>query len=148
MIVDINGHLHCVNSDLNIELMPLLKEEKASLRDGSIELVASDTALPIGRSSDGEFYLATCWVSYDDLYMPDRYFVAFYKIDSVENNAELWQTFSISNAPTFCRLTKTSPIATDELYWLIFSHSKGVQAFSIDASFLLGVTIDNSRFLA
>ncbi|KAE9550042.1 hypothetical protein FO519_006743 [Halicephalobus sp. NKZ332] len=120
--------------DLDIELMSFLKEEKAALKDGSIELVASDTALPIGQSSDGEFYLATCWVVYDDYYVPDRYFAAFYKIDSVKNEAELWQKFPISNAPTFCRLTKTSPIATDELYWLIFSHSKGVQAFSIDSN--------------
>lgn len=43
----------------------------------------------------------------------------------------LGQKFELKNAPTFCRLTTTSPMDSDHLYWLIFSHSRGVQAYSI-----------------
>jgi len=38
----------------------------------------------------------------------------------------------VESAPTYTRLTTTSPMDANQLYWLIFSYSRGVQAFSIN----------------
>uniref|UniRef100_A0AC34QXT5 Uncharacterized protein n=1 Tax=Panagrolaimus sp. JU765 TaxID=591449 RepID=A0AC34QXT5_9BILA len=135
LVVDIFGKVLNILDQSEVELLPFLNETKGVAKDGSVELVASDSSLPIGEIKTSEFYLSTCWVVYDDHFIPERYFAAFFKIIIEKNKmiANLWQKFPISTAPTFCRLTKTSPIATDELYLLIFSCTIGVQAFSIDS---------------
>ena len=38
----------------------------------------------------------------------------------------------VEEAPTYTRLTTTSPMDANHLYWLIFSYNKGVQAHVVD----------------
>lgn len=44
--------------------------------------------------------------------------------------------FDILNPPTYTKLTTTSPTDLENLYWLIFSYSKGVEAYIINVSLL------------
>lgn len=122
--VDINGHIHWLEKALCTDLKEYLAEDSAH-ENFSLELVASDTAL---FASEG--YLATCWVVYDRLFAPARYFAAFFRF-SQSPEVEMWKKFDLESAPTYTRLTTTSPMDTNQLYWLIFSYSRGVQAFSI-----------------
>lgn len=146
VVIDIYGTVHWAVKGTSIELMPLLNEKKGHLRDGLLELVATDIAL-VSRSTD-EFYIASwfvfillctvstfmlssfSWVINDEFFVPIKYFAAFFKI--IDGVPELWKKFDLTNAPTYCRLTMTSPLHSDELYFLIFSHSIEARTFAIN----------------
>uniref|UniRef100_A0AC34G509 Uncharacterized protein n=1 Tax=Panagrolaimus sp. ES5 TaxID=591445 RepID=A0AC34G509_9BILA len=130
IVIDIYGTVHWVTKGTSIELMPLLNEKKGHLKDGLLELVASDTSLIKGKTDD--FYVASCWVINDEFFVPIKYFAAFFKI--TDGEAELWKKFDLTNAPTYCRLTMTSPLHSNELYFLIFSHSIEARTFAINHS--------------
>uniref|UniRef100_A0A915D6R8 Uncharacterized protein n=1 Tax=Ditylenchus dipsaci TaxID=166011 RepID=A0A915D6R8_9BILA len=126
--VDINGHIHWLDKAICTDLKEHL-EEDSNHENFSLELVASDTSLfAFDKYKFG--YLATCWVVYDRLFAPARYFAVFFRFSN-DLKVEMWKKFDLENAPTYTRLTTTSPMDTNQLYWLIFSYSKGVQAFSI-----------------
>jgi hypothetical protein len=133
IVIDIYGTVHWVTKGGTTpmaELMPLLNEKKGQCKDGLLELVASDTALL--TDSENEFYIASCWVINDESFVPEKYFAAFFKVS--DGKPELWKKIELTNAPTLCRLTMTSPLRSNELYFLVFSHSIEARTFSINHS--------------
>ncbi|KAI1706793.1 KICSTOR complex protein kaptin [Ditylenchus destructor] len=129
MIVDINGLVHWLEKQICIDLKEYLHEDE-TLEPFSLELVASDSS-QFAHSSENLGCLATCWVVYDRLFAPERYFAAIFQF-SQDLKVNMITKFAIDNAPTYTRLTTTSPLDTNQLYWLIFSYSRGVQAFSVN----------------
>uniref|UniRef100_A0A7E4V2X3 WD_REPEATS_REGION domain-containing protein n=1 Tax=Panagrellus redivivus TaxID=6233 RepID=A0A7E4V2X3_PANRE len=128
LVIDVYGDMHWVNRKFHVELMPLIDEPTGSKRDGTVEVVASDiTADVVGRY----FSVATCWVVNDDYLVPKYYFAAFFKVE-YNGSVKLWHKFTLNNAPTFTRLTISSPTDPDSPYWLIFCHNTRTQAYALD----------------
>ncbi|CAD5225994.1 unnamed protein product [Bursaphelenchus xylophilus] len=130
MVVDLNGLVRWRGNDVVIDLKSIVTEPK--MQDHTLELVSSDAyPLTTGSDTDPIAYLGTCWVVYDQLFAPHSFFAALFQVNK-DYQVSQWMRITLPDAPTFTKFIASNPTAPDNLYWSIFSHSKGADLFEIN----------------
>uniref|UniRef100_A0A0N5AE72 PHTB1_N domain-containing protein n=1 Tax=Syphacia muris TaxID=451379 RepID=A0A0N5AE72_9BILA len=94
-----------------------------------LELIAADSARHTEDDCIG--ILATCWIVNDEMYLPQRYFGALFKIKKDFSFVLGWKD-SLKTKPTFTRVTEVTPLAQNRRCILIFTNACCVNLFTIE----------------
>ncbi|CAG9537153.1 unnamed protein product [Cercopithifilaria johnstoni] len=120
------GKVHWMDNTEPTDLVVLFNE---SLDDNeNLEIVASDCTKQ--NSSDDVAILVTCWVLFDQFWMPKRHFAAVFKA-TANYKFILCYKLELDNVPSYTRITAEAAVANNGHCWLIFTASRAVRLFVV-----------------
>ncbi|KAK6109212.1 hypothetical protein QQG55_35110 [Brugia pahangi] len=124
--VTLSGKVHWTNDTEPTDLVVLFNE---NLDNGeNLEIVASDYTKQSG--SDDVAVLVTCWVLFDQFWLPKRYFAAMFKI-TADCKFSLSYKLELDNVPSYTRITAEAAVANNRHCWLIFTASRAARLFVV-----------------
>ncbi|VDM97665.1 unnamed protein product [Thelazia callipaeda] len=124
--VSLCGKVCWMNDAEPVDLRALLDE--GFDENENLEVVTSDCAKR--NDSDDISFLVTCWVLFDHLWLPKRYFAVIFK--AIDNQRfVLCHKLELDNVPSFTRVTAEAAIADNRHCWLIFTASRAARLFVV-----------------
>ncbi|VDM92259.1 unnamed protein product [Onchocerca ochengi] len=129
--VSLSGKVHWANGAEPTDLAVLFNESLDN--NENLEIVASDFAELSG--TDGLTILVTCWVLFDQFWMPKRYFAAMFKA-TADCKFVLNYKLELDNVPSYTRITAEAAVASNRCCWLIFTTSSAARLFIIQPTSL------------
>uniref|UniRef100_A0A915PV15 Uncharacterized protein n=1 Tax=Setaria digitata TaxID=48799 RepID=A0A915PV15_9BILA len=118
--------VHWMNDAEPVDLLALLNEY---LDDNeNLEIVATDCARK--NDSDAIAFLVTCWVLFDQFWMPKRYFAAMFKA-TTDYKFILNYKLELDHVPSYTRVTAEAAVASNRHCWLIFTASRAARLFVV-----------------
>ncbi|KAM3716101.1 Coiled-coil domain-containing protein [Dirofilaria immitis] len=124
--VSLSGKVHWTNDTEPTDLVVLFNQNLDN--NENLEIVASDCAKH--NHNDCIAILVTCWVLFDQMWMPKRYFAAMFKA-TADRKFVLSYKLELDNVPSYTRITAEAAIANNRHCWLIFTASRAARLFVI-----------------
>lgn len=129
--VTLFGEVYWMNGTAPTDLRKLF-DEKLSENE-NLEVVASDCAKQQGSSNIA--FLVTCWVIFDECWIPKRYFSAMFKA-TADSRFVLNYKLELDNVPSYTRVTAEAAVANNRHCWLVFTASRAPRLFVIQPTSL------------
>lgn len=129
--VSLPGKVYWMDGTETTDLRELFDENLSD--NENLEVVASDCAKQ--HDSNDLAFLVTCWVLFDEYWMPKRYFAAMFKAIS-DSKFILSYKMELDNVPSFTRVTAEAAIADNRHCWLIFTASRAARLFVVQPTSL------------
>ncbi|VDK88153.1 unnamed protein product, partial [Litomosoides sigmodontis] len=136
--VTLSGTVHWMDGTEPTDLVVLFNENLD--KNENMEIVASDCIKQSG--ADGVTILVTCWVIFDQFWMPKRYFAAMFKA-TADYKFVLSYKQELDNIPSYTRITVEAAVANNRQCWLIFTASRAARLFVLQPLSLLVEEIDS-----